>query len=270
VVEIEGERVLAASCLRKPVEGMRVNTQLERVKAAQRMVMELLLADQPERASSPDQHAGLWRWADDLGVNASRFPRRDTPEADASHPAMRVALQACIHCTLCLRACREVQINDVIGMAYRGRHTKVVFDFDDSMGASSCVACGECVQVCPTGALREATRVDARGVGSTGVSEDVASVCPYCGVGCQLTYQVEDKRIVAVQGRNGPSNEERLCVKGRFGFDYVSHAHRLTRPLVRRDDAPKSRDCQLDPANPWSHFREKVVSRIVYHLVFKA
>jgi formate dehydrogenase major subunit len=256
VVEIEGERVLAASCLRKPVEGMRVNTQLDRVETAQRMVMELLLADQPERASSPDQHGELWRWADELGVNTSRFPRRAAAEADASHPAMRVALQACIHCTLCVRACREVQINDVIGMAYRGGHSKVVFDFDDPMGASSCVACGECVQVCPTGALREATRVDARGVGSTGVSGEVASVCPYCGVGCQLIYQLENERIVAVQGRNGPSNEQRLCVKGRFGFDYVSHAHRLTRPLVRRDDAPKSRDCKVDPANPWSHFRE--------------
>ncbi|MCK5364283.1 MAG: molybdopterin-dependent oxidoreductase, partial [Gammaproteobacteria bacterium] len=113
-----------------------------------------------------------------------------------------------------------------------------------------------CVQACPTGALMEATLVDEQGIGRTDGLKAVNSVCPYCGVGCQLTYQVRDNRIAAVQGRSGPSNENRLCVKGRFGFDYINSPQRLTKPLIRRDDAPKSGDIDLDPKNPLTHFRE--------------
>ncbi len=256
MVEIEGERVLAASCLRKPTEGMKVHSGNERASTAQRMVMELLLADQPARRVAHDRDSRLWRWADRLGVSESRFPGGESPAPDASHPAMRVALDACINCNLCVRACREVQVNDVIGMAYRGHRSKIVFDQDDPMGASTCVACGECVQACPTGALMEATLVDEQGVGMTDGLKEVDSVCPFCGVGCQLTYQVRDNRIAAVQGRSGPSNENRLCVKGRFGFDYIDSPQRLTRPLIRRDDAPKRGDLDLDPKNPLTHFRE--------------
>ncbi|MEJ2346115.1 MAG: formate dehydrogenase subunit alpha [Gammaproteobacteria bacterium] len=256
MVEIEGERVLAPSCLRKAADGMKVHASNSRAQTAQRMVMELLVADQPKREVAHDRESRLWQWADSLGVSDSRFPPRGTPQPDPSHPAMRVALDACIHCNLCVRACREVQVNDVIGMAYRGHGAKIVFDFDDPMGRSTCVACGECVQACPTGALMEATMVDERGVGRTGPFTEVDSVCPYCGVGCQITYQVKDNDIVAVQGRNGYSNEQRLCVKGRFGFDYVKHPQRLTKPLIRREDAPKGADIDIDPSNPLTHFRE--------------
>ena len=256
MVEIDGERVLAASCLRKPTPGMKVQSQSKRAASAQKMVMELLVADQPERTVAHDPNSKLWGWADKLGVADSRFPGRSLPVADSSHPAMRVQLDACIQCNLCVRACREVQVNDVIGMAYRGHQSKIVFDFDDPMGASTCVACGECVQACPTGALMEATLVDEQGVGHTDNLEEVASVCPYCGVGCQITYQLRNKEIIAVQGRNGPANQQRLCVKGRFGFDYVKHPHRLTKPLIRRDDAPKSTQMDIDPADVSSHFRE--------------
>jgi formate dehydrogenase major subunit len=256
MVEIEGERVLQPSCQRFPSAGMKVHAENARAAKAQTMVMELLLADQPERRVAHDPDSKLWQWADRLNIDSSRFPARKTPEADASHPAMYVALDACIQCNLCVRACREVQVNDVIGMAYRGHGAKIVFDFDDPMGNSTCVACGECVQACPTGALMEAKLVDEAGIGRNETLEEVDSVCPYCGVGCQLTYQIKDNEIVAVQGRNGRSNENRLCVKGRFGFDYVKHPHRLTTPLIRREDAPKSGDIDLDPANPHTHFRE--------------
>ncbi len=256
MVEIEGERVLAPSCLREPSEGMKVHTSNRRAKTAQRMVMELLLADQPEQGVAHDRDSQLWRWADRLGISTSRFPRRALPPPDTSHPAMYVALDACIQCNLCVRACREVQVNDVIGMAYRGHAAKIVFDFDDPMGHSTCVACGECVQACPTGALMEASLVDQYGIGRSEPLTEVASICPYCGVGCQITYQVNDNDIVAVQGRDGPSNENRLCVKGRFGFDYIKHPHRLTKPLIRRDEAPKRGDIDLDPFNPLTHFRE--------------
>ena len=126
----------------------------------------------------------------------------------------------------------------------------------DPMGASTCVACGECVQACPTGALMEASALDAEGRGdSRDFDAEVRSVCPYCGVGCQVSYKLKDGRIAWVDGVDGPANEGRLCVKGRFGFDYVSHPHRLTRPLIRRDDAPP-KGLNVDPANPFTHFRE--------------
>ncbi len=260
MVEIEGERVLAASCLRTPTEGMVVKSNTDKATKAQTLVMELLVADQPERQIAHQKDSRLWQWADKLEVKSSRFPKRETPAADISHPAMHVALDACIQCNLCVRACREVQVNDVIGMANRGHEAKIVFDFDDPMGESTCVACGECVQVCPTGALMESTLVDDAGVAKFESTEqaldETHSVCPYCGVGCQITYQTKNNEIIAVQGREGPANRNRLCVKGRFGFDYVKHPHRLTKPLIRLDKNSKSGDNDLDPANPYSHFRE--------------
>jgi formate dehydrogenase major subunit len=257
MVEIEGERTLAASCIRKPTPGMVVRTASDRAVRARKLVVELLLADQPPRADAHDRTSRLWRWAERIGVETSRFPARaEKPAADWSHPAMAVQLDACIQCNLCVRACREVQVNDVIGMAYRGAGAKIVFDQDDPMGASTCVACGECVQACPTGALMPSTLVDrATGRGAYGADRSVESVCPYCGVGCRVTFHVRDDKIAYVTGAKGPANENRLCVKGRFGFDYVRSPERLTVPLVRRPDAPKTVDPPIAPANPWTHFR---------------
>ncbi len=257
MVEIEGERVLAASCIRTPQPGMVVRTASERAKRARELVIELLLADQPPKAEAHDATSRFWQWAERAGVRESRFPKRHQPEPDWSHPAMAVQLDACIHCTLCVRACREVQVNDVIGMAWRGHRASVVFDMGDPMGSSTCVGCGECVQACPTGALMPATIVDREtGRGARTADREVRSVCPYCGVGCQLTYHIRDDRIAWVSGAPGPANENRLCVKGRFGFDYVHHPHRLKVPLVRREDVPKRADDFVDPGNPWTHFRE--------------
>jgi len=256
MVEIEGERVLAASCIRAPAPGMKVATSSDRARRARRGVFELLLADQPSPDQAHDRDSRFWQWTRRMGLDKARYVARARPEADRSHPAMGVFLDACIHCNLCVRACREVQVNDVIGMAYRGHGAKVVFDFDDPMGDSTCVACGECVQACPTGALMEAARVAADGRGVAGDVDSVASVCPYCGVGCQIEYQIQGNEIVAVQGRDGPANQNRLCVKGRFGFDYIRHPHRLTMPLIRREGAGKTDADDIDPANPWTHFRE--------------
>jgi formate dehydrogenase major subunit len=256
MVEIEGERVLAASCVRKPTDGMKVNSSGARAKKARDMVFELLLADQPDKAQAHDPESKFWQWSDKLGISESRFPEREKPAADPSHSAMRVNLDACIHCNLCVRACREVQGNDVIGLAYRGPGSKIVFDFDDPMGDSTCVACGECVQACPTGALMEASLLDDNGVRRRFPDRHVDTVCPYCGVGCQIRMNIEQDEIISIDGRDGPANKNRLCVKGRFGYDYIRHPHRLTTPLIRREDAPKSADCQVDPSNPFTHFRE--------------
>ena len=257
MVEIEGERVLAASCVRKPQPGMKVSTGSQRAESARSMVFELLAADQPARDVARDADSAFWQWADRIGVSESRFPAREAqPAPDRSHPAMAVHLDACIQCNLCVRACREVQVNDVIGMAARGADSKIVFDFDDPMGNSTCVACGECVQACPTGALMPASVMGEAGTKDVVADRIVDSLCPYCGVGCQTKIHVKDDRILAVEGRDGPANKNRLCVKGRFGFDYINHPHRLTTPLIRKDGVGKSKDDKVDPANPWTHFRE--------------
>ena len=243
MVEIEGERVLAPSCSREAEAGMVVQTESARASKARRMVMELLITDQP----AGDSH--FWDMAALAGVSESRFPKAETtPLLDGSHVAMRVDLDACIHCQLCVQACRDVQVNDVIGNPSRGSNRRIIFDQADPMGASTCVACGECVQACPTGALLPAAPA------AQDFDTEVASVCPYCGVGCQLSFKLKDNEIVRVDGLDGPANEERLCVKGRFGFDYVAPPHRLTVPLIRIEGAPKG--LNVDPANPFTHFRE--------------
>ncbi len=250
MVEIDGERVLAPSCCRYPAAGMHVVTDSERALKAQRMVLELLQSDMPETAYTRNNEVD--QWARKLALGKPRFAAREAVRQDASHAAITVNLDACIQCTRCLRACRDEQVNDVIGLAFRGDHAKIVFDMDDPMGASTCVGCGECVQACPTGAL-----MPARDAALAMPDKRVDSVCPYCGIGCQLSYQVKDNKILYVEGRDGPANHQRLCVKGRYGFDYAHHPQRLTRPLIRRADAPPKRgDFTMDPERVMDVFRE--------------
>lgn len=249
MVEVEGERVLAAACCRTVTPGMKVHAMSDRARAAQRGVIELLLARKPRRTDRIDDE--LLHWAQRLGADRNRYAAAfqgaqaaaahwpQPPAADLSHPAISFNPDACIQCTRCLRACREEQGNDVIGLAGRGAAARIVFDQNAPMGESTCVACGECVQSCPTGALAPANGSWARMSTRT-----VDSVCPYCGVGCALTYHLQadaqgNEHIARVDGRDGIANHGRLCVKGRFGFDYVSHPARLSTPLIRRDGAPK-------------------------------
>ncbi|MFM9912859.1 MAG: formate dehydrogenase subunit alpha [Methylophilaceae bacterium] len=249
MVEIKGERVLAPSCCRAPAANMEVHSNNERAVKAQKMVLELLLSDMPEKQYTLDNE--LTQWADKMGVKNPRFAPRLSPDADLSNPAIAVNLDACIQCTRCVRACRETEVNDVIGYAFRGSHSEIVFDQGDPMGDSTCVTCGECVQACPTGAL-------SPGNGSSEIVADkqVDSGCPFCGVGCQLTYHVKDNKIIKVTGRDGPANHGRLCVKGRYGFDYPNHQHRLTKPLIRKAGMKKDINADFDPANPYELFRE--------------
>lgn len=237
VVEIDGERALAPSCFRTPTDKMIVHSDNDRARHSQKMVLELLLSDMPGQAvkTSYTPDSELDHWLELMEVNESRFESREQPVVDNSHPAMSVNLDACIQCTRCVRACREEQANDVIGFAFRGKFSKITFDMDAPMGESTCVACGECVQACPTGALMPADNAAA-----VVPDRKVDSVCPYCGVGCLLTFNIKDEKIQYVEGRDGPANLSRLCVKGRYGFDYIHHPDRLTRPLIRRVDAGKT------------------------------
>lgn len=243
VVEIQGERTLAPSCCRQVTAGMDVQAGSERAVKSRKMVLEMLLSDMPDTGykwneqNEALQHGELSEWAARLDVRvrpALQALRREQPAADMSHPAMAVNLDACIQCKRCVTACREEQVNDVIGYARRGVHSEIVFDIGDAMGDSTCVACGECVQACPTGALMPKTLI-----GSQVVDKKIDSVCPFCGVGCLVSYKVRDNRIVSVDGRDGPANHSRLCVKGRFGFDYAHSPQRLTVPLVRKPGVPK-------------------------------
>ncbi len=260
VVEIAGERTLAPSCCRAPTPGMRVEAHSPRARKSQQMVVEMLLSDLPEQGykwlqDDPARpHGELSTWADALGVAvrpALAALRREQPAPDMSHPAMAVNLDACIQCTRCVRACRESQVNDVIGYALRGAGSKIVFDLGDPMGQSTCVACGECVQACPTGALSAKTHI-----GPQKVDRKVDSVCPFCGVGCLVTYNVRDEKIISVEGRDGPANRGRLCVKGRFGFDYAHHPQRLAMPLVRKPGMPKDWRGEVRPDDWREVFRE--------------
>jgi len=252
MVEIDDERVLAPSCCRTPTEGMNVNSESERAQNSQKMVLELLLSDMPQQGKSPYKlNSELDYWAEKFDIYNPRFEKREgQPKPDLSHPAIAVNLDACIQCTRCVRACREEQVNDVIGYAFRGKHSEIVFDMAEPMGESTCVACGECVQACPTGAL-----MPAKNVGLIEPDKVVDSVCPYCGVGCLLTFNVKNNHIQYVEGRDGPANKSRLCVKGRYGFDYIHHPDRLTKPLIRREGVEKT-SALVDPLEMHKYFRE--------------
>ncbi|RWD45342.1 MAG: formate dehydrogenase subunit alpha [Mesorhizobium sp.] len=263
MVDVEGERVLAASCIRKPSAGMVVKTDTERARKSREMVFELLASNMRPAADGPDQQSMFWQWAGSMGISGDRYSSKFAsddvrPEFDITNPAIAVNLDSCITCGACVRACREVQFNDVIGMAERGNHSLPVFDMHDPMGLSTCVTCGECVQACPTGALYEKSLMDK--TGKTRVIQEfdkvIDTLCPFCGVGCQTSVAVKDNKIVQVDGRNGYANENRLCVKGRFGFDYAMSPERLTKPLIRRDDAPKSGDLDMRGVDPLTVFRE--------------
>ena len=268
MVEIEGERTLAASCIRKPTPGMKVSTSNNRVDKNRQLVFELLQSDMPARQESPDPNAHFWKQADLVYKSTENRMSSSRPGAskkipvdsvfhDSSHPSIAVNLDACISCGLCERACKEVQVNDVIGMGNRGMESKPIFDFADPMGFSSCVACGECVQACPTGALMEKTLLNSESTKRNVYPDKVVdSVCPFCGVGCQTSVHLAGNDIVKVDGRQGPANRGKLCVKGRFGMDYVMSPERLTKPLIRLKSAIKEPGIRIKFGEIKDYFRE--------------
>jgi formate dehydrogenase major subunit len=162
-----------------------------------------------------------------------RLSARQARPRDESSPVIAVDHAACILCDRCIRACDEVQLNMVIGRTGKGHLAAIAFDDRQPMGDSTCVSCGECAAACPTGALVDRFLVEPFRPPEV---RHVASVCPYCGVGCGVDVAVKGERIVRVTGRNDAHNEGRLCVKGRYGYDYASHPQRLTVPLIRRSE----------------------------------
>jgi formate dehydrogenase major subunit len=242
VVDV-GAPAFAASCVRACENGMQVKTDTPEVERSRAMLTKLLISDQPARERDPKQTttgdnellalAGTYQVSGDTGL-----PCGSGRGADLSSPVIAVDHDACILCDRCTRACDDIQGNDVIGRSGKGYDTHIAFDLSDPMGASSCVSCGECVAACPTGAL---TNKPIRNIPIRPRAEldAVDTVCPYCGVGCALTYYVDrDKGAIAyAEGREQPGSHGRLCVKGRYGWDYAASPQRLTVPLIRREES---------------------------------
>ncbi|MFQ5520456.1 MAG: molybdopterin-dependent oxidoreductase, partial [Candidatus Methylomirabilia bacterium] len=237
VVDV-GERVLAASCVRAAADGMKAVTNSERVERCRRTLTELLLADYPEE-SLREQTTGddmLLALARQYQLRPGALPQGNGRGRDLSSPVIAVDHSACILCDRCIRACDEIQHNDVIGRTGKGYTARIAFDRDVPMGQSTCVSCGECAAVCPTGALtNKSLTVPVR---SRAELKAVDSVCPYCGVGCAITFHVDPAKnaVVFADGRASLGSQARLCVKGRYGFDYALHPQRLTVPLIRRPE----------------------------------
>ena len=236
-----GAPAFAASCVRACEPGMDVKTATPEVERSRAVLTQLLLADQPERERDPKQTTTgdneLLALADRYGVSREGgLPLASGRGTDFSNPVIAVDHDSCILCDRCVRACDDIQGNDVIGRSGKGYATRIAFDLNDPMGESSCVTCGECVSACPTGAL---TNKPIRNIPIRPRSEldQVNTVCPYCGVGCALTYHVDRERgaIAFAEGRDQPGSQGRLCVKGRYGWDYAASPQRLTVPLIRRE-----------------------------------
>jgi len=237
-VEVEGARGLVMSCNTPVWNGMVVRTETEPVLQARRAIVDLLLSEGIHDCLSCEMCGAceLQEAAYRLGIEKPS-ERRALPPApqDLSHPMIVRNPDRCILCGRCVRACGDVVVNGVLDVAFRGYRSTIVADLDVPLGRSSCVGCGECVQLCPTGALIEKKAV---GGGRAWDCERVRTTCPYCGVGCQVNLHVDRarNRVARVTGAQGvPPNDGMLCVKGRFGYDFPASPLRLARPLIRRD-----------------------------------
>ena len=244
VVDV-GERVKAAACVRECAPGMTVVTDSEELEAHRAMLTELLMCDQsgPPETDRRETRQGdneLLALARRYDAKGDRFPKPPSDAGrgtDESSRVIDVDHQACILCDRCIRACDDIQNNEVIGRSGKGYGARIAFDLDAPMGESTCVSCGECAAACPTGALVDrAIGVPLR---PRPALDAVDSVCPSCGVGCAITYHVDrdQNAIVFAEGRESPASQGRLCVKGRYGWDYSAHPQRLVRPLIRREEA---------------------------------
>jgi formate dehydrogenase alpha subunit len=234
IVEIDGMRGLPTSCTTPATDGMVVHTESPAVNQSRRISMELIMANHHGDCltCAKNQQCDLQKIARYLGIEQEHFDRmRKSQELlpiDDSHPAFTRDLNKCILCGKCVRACQEIAGVGAIDLAFRGNSARVSTFGDKPILDSVCEGCGECLERCPTGALicensRQATR-------------EVKTVCPYCGVGCSIYLGVRGNEVVNVRGdKESPVNKGGLCVKGRFGFDFINHPDRLTKPLIRKE-----------------------------------
>jgi predicted molibdopterin-dependent oxidoreductase YjgC len=236
MVEIKGARNLLPACATPATPNMVVETESERVVKSRRINIELLLASGNHNCliCEANGNCRLQELAYRYQVETVRFP--ESPPrypAETENPLIIRDFSRCVLCGRCVQACNEVQVNNAISYGYRGAASKIVAVGDLPYHESDCVFCGECVQVCPVGALIEKqSRFQAR----QWEAEKVHTTCPYCGVGCQIHLHVKDNKVVRVTGVEGVApNFGSLCVKGRFGYDFINDSERLTAPLIREN-----------------------------------
>ena len=234
VVEVENRRNLAPACATPVMEGMIIKTDTERVHTARKIVVDLMLSDHPLDCLTCEQ-AGSCVLQDlcyQYGLEQTTFAgqRNDYPE-DATNKFYSRNLNKCVACRRCVTVCSNFQNTKAIGFGDRGFNTHPVAPFDRGMDESTCVSCGNCVSVCPTGALLPKSKEKFR---SWEISK-TETTCSYCGVGCQMNLLTKGNKVVGVEPLNGAANDGLLCVKGKFGFNFINHPDRLTTPLVRKD-----------------------------------
>jgi predicted molibdopterin-dependent oxidoreductase YjgC len=234
VVEVENRRNLAPACATPLMNGMVIKTDTPRVIEARKTVIHLMLSDHPLDCLTCEQ-AGACKLQDlcyQYGIEETMFPGRqnDFPLDDTNQFYAR-NLNKCVACRRCVNVCQNFQCTSAIGFGDRGFTTHPVAPFDRGMDESECVSCGNCVSVCPTGALLPNSKEKFR---SWEVSK-TQTTCSYCGVGCQLNLVTKDNKVVGVEPVNGHSNDGLLCVKGKFGYNFINHPDRLTMPLIKKD-----------------------------------
>lgn len=236
IVDVDGMRGLQTACTTIATDGMIVKTETEEIREAQKMIVNLLLSTGQHNCLSCEANGEceLQDAAYHLGIETPAFTiETDIPDIDDSSEMIVIDHRKCIQCGRCIEADNDMVVQEVLGFGFRALQTKVMCDEDLPMGESSCVQCGECSQICPVGAILDKKSV---GKGRPWELKKVDTVCPYCGVGCQITLHVNEKanKIVKVTGiETSPTNEGMLCVKGRYGYDFVNSEERLTTPLIR-------------------------------------
>ncbi len=257
LVEVAEQRTLQPACTFKVTEGMEIQTHSPMVEETRRFVLELLLSDHPLDCMTCERTGDceLQDLAYEYGIKQTRFPGEEHEyPIDDSNPFYVRDYNKCILCRRCVRACEEINGVEAISVVQRGFESKIGTAFDGPMQDSVCEFCGMCVEVCPTAALVPKLRQQK---GRPWEFTKVATTCSYCGVGCQFYLNVKDGRIVELTSKwDAPANHGWLCVKGRFGWDYVHHPDRLTRPMIRRE-----KDGELEEVT-WNEALDFVATRL--------
>ena len=236
IVEVKGGRFLQAACVTPVWEGMDIQTHSEKVSKDRKLTLELMLANHPQDCITCDVsgECELQDLAYEYKASAPEWGSKGTryPVDSDPNPFIRVDMNRCILCRRCVSACAEIQVRDVWGVAKRGFDEVIVAGANTTMLEARCESCGQCVAYCPTGALSNKMNY---GTARAHQVKKVTTTCSYCGVGCQFDLLVKNNKVIGVQSNpNAPVNRMALCVKGRYGYDYIHHPERLTKPRVRR------------------------------------